>query len=130
LKKLFSLPANSDDTDTTRNIPSLPNELVMPILTSFDPEATLYDVFPPEICAKLCPLWHMLTERRLRCGLELCPMMPCKHCESTDTDNLIQELDYMEDPDGCELAFDVFYGKKAWQNFNCRLRISICFSQG
>ena len=40
-------------------------------------------------------------------------MMPCKHCESTDADNLIQELDYMEDPDGCELAFDVFYGKKA-----------------
>jgi hypothetical protein len=39
-------------------------------------------------------------------------VIPCKHCETTDMDYLIQQLDWLEDGDGCKLALDVLYGKK------------------
>jgi hypothetical protein len=41
-----------------------------------------------------------------------CFLIPCKHCETTDIDYLIQELDWTEDPDGCKLVLDLLYGKK------------------
>jgi hypothetical protein len=70
----------------------------------------LYDVFSPEICQKLCRVWY--TPLDLRGGEEICPIMPCKHCRSTDPDHLIQELDWVEDGNGCRLLLDVYYGKK------------------